>query len=60
MPDPDDRSLRRASFLDDGADVRDNGVTLVRFTHDAVLHVDHEQRGVRAVLECRHLPSPWS
>jgi hypothetical protein len=51
---PDDRNLRRASLLDHGADVRDDGVPLVRATHDAVLHVNYEQCSVRAVLECRH------
>ena len=57
---PDDRNLRRASFLDDGADVRDDGVPLVSAAHDAVLHVDHEKCSVRAVLECLVMASPWS
>ena len=54
MLHPDDRNLRRASFLDDGADIRDDGVPLVGTAHDAVLNVDHEKCSVRAVLECRH------
>ena len=54
MLHPDDRDLRRASFLDDGADIRDDGVVFVGAAHDAVLHVDHEECSVRAVVECRH------
>jgi hypothetical protein len=52
---PDDRNLGRTGFLDHGADVRDDAVPLVRAAHDAVLHVDHEDCGVRPVLEGRHL-----
>ena len=51
---PDDRNVCRASFVDDGADIRDDCVPLVGAFHDAVLHVDHEKCSVRAVLECRH------
>ena len=51
---PDDRNLRGASLVDDGADFRDDCVPLVGALHDAVLHVDHEHCSVRAVLECRH------
>src|SRR4029077_8585441 len=32
---PDDRNLRRARFLDNGADVRDNGIPLEGAAHDA-------------------------
>jgi hypothetical protein len=51
---PDDRNLRRAGFLDDGADVGDDGVTVIGVTDDAVLHVDHDECSVRAILESRH------
>src|SRR3954470_13590572 len=55
---PNDRNLLRASPFDHAADVRDRRVPLVRLAQDAGLHVDHQQRGVRTVLECRHgLPS---
>ena len=51
---PDDRNRGRASLLDDGADVCDDGVPVVGSVDDAVLHVDDEECGIRAVLECRH------
>ena len=52
--DPDDGHLLAAGPLDEAADVGDDGVALVRALDDAVLHVDDEQRGVRAVLERGH------
>jgi hypothetical protein len=50
---PDDRNLGRATFLDT-CPHRNDAVPVVRATHHAVLHVDHENCGVRAVFECRH------
>src|SRR6185437_14307851 len=51
---PDDRDVARAGFLDHGADVRHHAVPLVGAAHDSVLHVDNEERGVRAVLQRGH------
>ena len=59
MLHPHDRNVGRARLVDDGADIRDDRVALVRLAHNAVLDVDHEQCGVRTVFECRH-GSPWS
>jgi hypothetical protein len=52
--DPDDRDLLGPCLLDEAADVRDDGVALRRTFDDAGLHVDDEERGVRAVLERGH------
>ena len=40
--------------LDKAADARHDRVALVCPRDDAVLNVDDEECGVRAVLECRH------
>ena len=57
---PDDRNLGRAGFLHHGADVGDDRVAFIGVTHDPGLHVDHEQCGVRAIVECRHgSPDSW-
>ncbi len=52
--DPDDGDPFPPRLLDKAADVRNDRVALVSPLDDAVLHVDHEERGVRPVLECRH------
>ena len=54
MLDPDDRNVFLPGLFDQAADVRDDGVALVRPPDDAVLHVDDEQCGVRPVLESGH------
>jgi hypothetical protein len=54
MLDPDHRDPLPPRLLDQAADVRDDRVPLVRPLHDAVLHVDHQECGVRPVLECGH------
>src|SRR3989442_4909189 len=41
-------------LLDKAADVRDDGVALGSPLDDAVLHVDDEECGIRAVLKCGH------
>ena len=50
----DDRDLFPSRLLDQAADVRDDRVALRSALDDAVLHVDDEECGVRAVLECGH------
>ena len=52
--DPDDIDAGGARLVDQGGDIRDDAVAVVRLRHDAVLHVDDEQRGVRPVLERGH------
>lgn len=56
MLDPHDGDLLPPRLRDEGADVRDDGVALVGSLDDALLHVDHEQRGVGAMVERRHAP----
>ena len=51
---PDHRHLLRPGLVDEGADVGDDPVALVRLAHDAVLHVDDEQRGPRPTGESGH------
>jgi hypothetical protein len=52
--DPDNGDPFPPRLLDKAADVRDNGVALVRPLDDAVLHVDDQECGVRPVLKCGH------
>src|SRR5271165_1552562 len=60
--DPDHRDLFTARLVDQSADVGHDLVAPVGAGDDAVLHVDDEQCGLRAVLECGHgLPrSRWA
>ena len=58
MLDPDHGNLFPPGFLDEAADVRNDRVAVVISRDDALLDVDDEEGGVRAVLECAHgLPS---
>jgi hypothetical protein len=54
VPDPHDRNALLTCSIDEAADIRDDLVALVCAAHDACLHIHHEERGVRPVLECRH------
>jgi len=51
---PDHGRVLGARLVDHGADVRDHVVAVVGVGHDAVLDVDDEQRGARAVGQGRH------
>jgi len=42
---------RRASLVDDGCNVGNDRVAFVGLGHHAVLHIDDDQRGIRAVGE---------
>src|SRR5207244_1720117 len=54
MLDPDDGNPFPPRLLNKAADVRDDRVALGSPLDDAVLHVDDEECGVRAVLKCGH------
>jgi len=54
MLDPDNRNALLSCLLDQGADVRDDGIALMRSADNSVLHVDDDERGPRPVLECGH------
>ena len=41
-------------LVDQGVDVGDHAVSVVRLHHHVTLDVDHEQGGVRAVVQVRH------
>ena len=56
--DPDaDRGAAITGLLDQRGHVADHGVAVVRLPHDAVLHVDDEERGVRPTREGAHAPT---
>ena len=57
--DPDDRHVRVACAVDEGRDVGDDGVALVRLGDDTGLHVDDEQHRARAAGERRHQNVGW-
>jgi hypothetical protein len=52
--DPDDRDFFLPRLVDEAADIRHDCVALVIPIDDAVLHVDDDECGVRAVRECAH------
>src|SRR6202042_2563637 len=54
VPDPDDGYLFPPRLVDQAADIRDDRIALVRPGDGAVLHIDHEERGVRPVVEGGH------
>src|SRR6478672_4917690 len=51
---PHDRHLLGAGAVHEGRDGRDGGVAVDRVGHDAVLHVDDHEGGMRTVSEGRH------
>ena len=51
---PDDGHVLRPGAVDEGRDGRDGGVAVDRVRHDAVLHVDDHEGGMRTVSEGRH------
>ncbi len=51
---PDDGHVLRPGLGGQGADVRHDGLAVVRAAHDSVLDVDDQQRGVRSCGQGRH------